>query len=234
MAKKNKKANGKNTVTILDKRIDKIERELDRNEPEMKYVDLAGDDVVIGVVGTNTLLNGIGQGASPQQRIGTKIRILKIRVRYQVQLNDLPVGGADSGSVSVFWENQSNGSAPTAYGVAPYSDSIAPFNYMSATNNSVMLPNGTLTDNENKYFSVLFRDPYALNQQFDGQNTYGPVREHDITVNRVVHYDNSNTGNITDIITNALYIGYAGNQLIGVGTSQSFLTWYVRVFYSDI
>lgn len=212
----------------LDKAIGRALKKRMIASPEQKYVELISTGTSVSSTETLVLLNGISLGTTDNSRIGQKIRITKLEFNGFMSLNPAASGGSDTGKVSLFLDKQANASA-TAFAVAINSDVAAPY---TDNGNSMMLKNAT---HEKVYYIIKDWD-YTLdaNAGVSGAWQADIMRfKCEVPINRVIVYDNSNAGNITDIISNSMWLGFKGAHTSG-GGGTSTIAYVVRVWFTDM
>lgn len=211
----------------LDKAIGQALKKRHINSPEQKYVEFISTGVSVSATETLVLLNGISLGTTDNSRIGERIRVTKIEFNAFMSLNPAASGGSDVGKLSLFIDKQVNGSA-TEFTTAINSDVPAPY---TDTGNSICLKNAAFEDS---YYIIKDWDwTLDANAGVSGAWQADIMRfKCEVPINRIVRYDNSNAGNITDIITNAIYLGFIGAHTAG-GGGTSTLAYFARVWYTD-
>lgn len=105
---KSRKKLTKNTQALA-----RLTRQVRALEPELKSMDTIGT-VQLNTTPVLTLLNGLVQGVENYQRLGKKIMMSSVRVKW----NLFPTGNVNSGTdeverVVLFWDASPNGIAPT-------------------------------------------------------------------------------------------------------------------------
>lgn len=215
----------------LDKKIKKLQSDV-----ELKYTDTYTTSD-ISTTATLILLNSTVRGAEQDQRIGNMIRGTSLQWRGHVSTDIV-----DSGLVAIryriliFWDRQANAAAPLLFG-----------NSGSAS----LLDTTTVTDatlapyNHNNVarYKILYDKPFLLEPKVVGDmdpatgttTYYGQIVKHfngHLNLSRKIRYDESNNGDITDIVTNSLYIGAISDR--AAAATNPFLEVGTRMYYKDV
>lgn len=184
---------------------------------ELKFFDSSHVDGTVSVTGSiANSINLVSQGIAENQRIGRKIVIRAINMRWfynlQFQQDQPDIGGGDTLRIIVFMDKQANGAT------ALVTDILETAQIESYRNLA----------NKNR-FEVLMDRKYTLNRMIavtDGTNTSTTplLQKHDQwskKVNIPIEYD-STAGAITEIRSYNVGILYISqNGLVGVGTQQT-------------
>ncbi len=88
---------------------------------ELKFFDLDVDDTAIAATGTiaSSSLNLIAQGTDENERIGRKVTIKSVFIRFEVRLPTQTQGAnaSDVARIIVYQDKQANGAAATVLGI---------------------------------------------------------------------------------------------------------------------
>jgi len=169
---------------------------IDRSVPERKYLDYSNPAQTLSDSGTALLMNGCIQGLdATNQRIGRKIFAKRIRVRFSAGeeltslLNSTGLqNDSDTIRAVVVYDKQSNGAA------ASWSSLM---NASGVLNAPLAMRNISTLDR----YEVLA--DYTAQVCNGGPNSF--FHEFDFPCNLETRYTSTNNGDITDIITGALY-----------------------------
>lgn len=155
------------------------------------------------------LLNGISQGGDQGQRVGDRIRMKHLDLRYSATQ-----AGTGTGSqcirVIIFVDRQPNGAAPSATQL--FLDTTAGEEYVSPFN-----------INGSKRYKILYDKFHDIQRVGGATDTRSVVSKNKqkIKINMPVVY-NGTTSGIASINTNALYCAIVGDQASGANASVSF------------
>lgn len=99
---------------------------------ERKNIDVGGPGTLTLVAGSaawtaGTLLNPIAQGTTANQRVGRKVTMLSVMIRYAVALASTSTGGSPI-RFKVVYDKQSNGAAPAITDIVTVDTFTAPNN----------------------------------------------------------------------------------------------------------
>lgn len=214
----------------LDKKIKKMQSDV-----ELKYKDVYSTQDMTDA-GTLVLLNAVVRGAEPVQRIGNTIRATSLQIRGQISTDLVDTGlAAIRTRVIVFWDKQANGIAPTLIGASSTASvldtttvtdaTLAPYNHNMVDRYKILM---------DKHIMLVPKvvgdfDPATGVTTFYGQISIA-MNSH-IKLSRKIRYDESNNGNITDIMTNSLYIGLLSDR--AAAATNPFLEFGSRMYYKD-
>lgn len=99
--------------------------------PEKKNQDLIQTLALplLSAFSTPALINGIGQGTGSNQRIGRKVLLKAIQMRYTAQSGVIAGGNVPmQNRIIVFYDKQSNGAAPAITDVVVANSFVSPLN----------------------------------------------------------------------------------------------------------
>lgn len=170
-------------------------------------------DCTIATTAQLFCMNGISEGNTYQTRVGSKVSIQSIEMRFYTQ--SIPFTGTDQvHRVFCFIDRQANGSMP------------AITDYLKSPNTLAMR-----NLNSRKRFKTIMDRTYIVNaapEPFDHKynHVYIKFRKPIVT-----EYNSANTGTISDIVTNSLIFGCIGNK---ADTLAGYLWATVRIRYTDI
>lgn len=165
----------------------------------------------------STVVAEIVNGTGPSDRIGRRVKIVKVDYSYTITANGVSIGGASDAVRYDMWiDRQCNGAAP-----AP-----AELYTAAAVVGTAQMPN---LFNEKR-----FKRLYTKTHQFNTTNVIGGVAanvglkvEGSFRPNCIIEYD-ATTGNITDLTSNNIFQCWSSD--IG---SASITSNFVRVHYVD-
>jgi len=191
--------------------------------PEKKFIDTTGTTNV-PEVGTLSLLNPLGQGTSVITRIGQKIIIRSIDLR--VRVSAAPPSASPSlypnmVRVLLVWDNQPNGSLANA------SDIIE----------DLTAGTGVISPQQKIYitrFRILWDKKFMLANMPTADAVTAKLNDYDQYYKKTrlqVGYADSNNGDITDIITGALYLLAVGQH--SATANQGILEYFCRIRFYD-
>lgn len=172
-----------------------------KNTPELKE-HLGALPTAMGAFGATTfssgqLLNALHQGATAATRIGRKVALRSILVRYSVALAPTSTGGSPA-RILIVYDKQANGAAPAITDILIGNDFHAPNNL-----------------NNSDRFITLFDE---ISEPISTQNNYSASKVLYRKLGLETIYKDSDAGDITDIITGSIYAFVANNSAIGVAT----------------
>jgi len=191
--------------------------------PEKKFIDTT-QTTNVPETGYLALLNGLNQGTSVVTRIGQKIMVKSINLR--VRLSGSPIGATPTilnsmTRVMLVMDNQPNGVLATP------SDIIE----------DLTAGTGVIAPQQKIYisrFKILWDRKFNLiNQTSAGQSNpnFTNYDEYYKKTRLQISYADSDNGDITDIITGALYIVAIG--LNSVAANYSIIEWFCRIRFYD-
>lgn len=186
---------------------------------EKKFHDM-DDSLTVTGAGKVVCLNNIPQGTSDKQRVGAKITIKNINVRYSCNLDPVAGSGAVGGNarVMIVLDKQANGAQATVIDVLKDRE--------GAKNNLLVYRN---LDNDER-FQVLYDKftnlNYNMSQTLTNEHV-GPVKKINKKVNIPISFS-SVSGEITEIRSNNLF-------LLVITSHDSMATDYsIRIKYTDL
>jgi len=191
--------------------------------PEKKFIDTTGTTNV-PETGTISLLNPLGQGTSVVTRIGQKIviRSIDLRVRVSGAPNSAtPTVYANMIRVLLVWDNQPNGTLATP------SDIIE----------DLTAGTGVIAPQQKIYitrFRILWDKKFMLTNLVGANSPTEKVNDMDQYYKKTrlqVGYADSNNGDITDIITGAIYLLAVGQHT--AAANQGILEYFSRIRFYD-
>lgn len=191
--------------------------------PEKKFIDTTGTTNV-PEVGTISLLNPLGQGTSVITRIGQKIVIRSIDLR--VRVSAAPPSASPSlypnmVRVLLVWDNQPNGALAAA------SDIIE----------DLTAGTGVIAPQQKIYisrFRILWDKKFMLSNMPTADGITSKLNDYDQYYKKTklqVGYADSNNGDITDIITGAIYLLAIGQHT--ATANQGILEYFSRIRFYD-
>lgn len=205
--------------------------------PEMKSCDVVSASVAVSTTAQFILLNGVQEGSSFYNRIGRRISMRSLHLKFTLAPSGNGAGVGETLRFMVIYDRQPNGAAPAI------SDLLLDYDNTGATgttvksgmnmNNSdrfVMLRDKILQIPNNGAAVALSAGQEAIMDQFEEKgdfNWFVKLRGSE------VHYKaTSNPAVIGDIATGALYFVTYSN--IAVATSGYNATYLARLRYSDL
>lgn len=156
---------------------------------EKKYIDTTLTNQASAVTGTLTLINGVGLGDTGQTRDGQSIKIVSIEIRGQVEINSS--ANASDFKWAVLFDSQANGSTPLVS------------NIWSSGSPTALRLIGTGTR-----FQVIHSKNMALSKNGNEMLCFKWFKKLSVHTK----YNTGNAGDITDIVTNALYFFNSSNE----------------------
>ena len=181
---------------------------------EWKYLDVAISGAV-DTTGAVYALNVMQLGNTASTRVGMKISIRSIEIRVYNQAT--PATGIDQvHRMYLMVDRQTNGVGPTAV-----------TDYFSAAN----IYGLRQLANRKRFKCILDKTIYLCAA---GEANSGRFRKFYLKLRRplVVEYNTGNAGNVSDIVSNFLFLGFIGNVVAG-GTAGS-SAGYARIRYTDM
>lgn len=234
VVKRRSRFNSKRKRAPTNKQLDKKIKKL-QSDKELKYTDTYNTNDIFNT-GTLLLLNPVVRGAEPDQRIGNLIRATSLQYRGHIStdLADTALA-AIRVRLIIFWDRQANGIAPTLIGASTTASVIDTSTVTDATlapyNHNMVERYKILTD---RHYIIVPKvvgdfDPATGTTTYFGQNAMA-FNGH-IKLSRKIRFDESNNGDITDIMTNSLYIGLLSDR--AVAATNPFLELGTRMYYKD-
>lgn len=215
------------TVQSFDKFFQKSMLKRNIAVPEQKWKEFESLTTISATQGL-VLVNGLALGDSQGTRTGTKIVITKVEFIATLILSATAASGFDTGKIAIFVDKQANGAAPI-FSAGGGTSTIAP--YTNTSGAPPLLKNAIYDDQ----FYIVKEWDYALDGNYGIVGTSNQrdcaIIKCNIPLRRVVNYNLLNNGTVTDIVTNALYIGAIGQQTAGA-TATSF-SYIMRMWYTD-
>lgn len=186
---------------------------------ELKFKDtnisfntpIAGTGKEFTPPGSTNLLNGLVPGSSAEQRIGRKVIIKSVLIRYAVSLADTSTGGSPI-RMMVFYDKQANAAYPAV------TDMLLADAFTSQNNLS----------NRDRFVTIfdLITDPVCT---ANNQTVAGTLYK---SVNLETMFNAGNAGTIGDITSGSIYIIAA--QVGTVKAAPPIITVNCRVRYTDV
>jgi len=184
--------------------------------PELKFVDTSQNAVGtlnsnFAAPGATNLMNGLVPGTDASTRIGRKVTIKSIYVRWTFQLGAGSTGGA-SHRILIVYDKQANATAPGITDILTSND-------FNQTNN---------LSNRDRFVTVadVLVDPISATGEFARS---GVIYK---KVNLETMFNAGSAGTIADITSGSLYIVVAQSGTIAT-TASTFLAR-TRVRYTDV
>lgn len=219
---------------VFDKAVGRALRARRITPPEQKFIEVVTGGAVLSTASVMVLLNGLTQGDNISNRTGAKVRITKLEFTAVIELGITAPGGNDYGLVSLFVKKQTNAAAPNAFIGAPASGNSVPYTGITAGG----IPALKTALQESEYYIIKDWN-YSLDASASQGTTTIPdwqsdtLRLHcEVPINRVVNFNDANTGTVADIVTNAFYLGYAGSNSATINV-QSLISYFVRIWFTD-
>jgi len=181
-----------------------------RNDPEVKRI-LTMANKAADTTSSIQLLNGLDQGSDVDQRIGRKIRMIRL---YGNLDSSVTAGtGVDQNiRLAIVLDRQANGNALV---VTDVFEDAGPFS----------LPNL----NYESRFKILWTALFPLNASAEAGS-----RKHisvSIPLGQHVFFNAGVAGTVADIVTNSLYLVVSGSE--AAGATASVCTTNLRVLFTD-
>lgn len=184
--------------------------------PEKKEITNASNliflptaNTFVAIAATN-LLNGVVQGTTAETRIGRKIRMRSLDIRWQLELQTTSVGGSPC-RVLVVYDKQANAALPTVVQILNTNDFNSPM----------------LLANSDR-FTVLrsfITEPVSVSNNFS-------VAGHEfIPMDLETIYNDTNAGTIADIQTGSIFLLVA--QTGQVTTAGPLFQYISRIRFDD-
>lgn len=187
--------------------------------PEVKNVDTNFLDVQPSSTGAVTLLNGMVQGTSTVTRIGQKIEMTSCQIKfgwYSNTISNTTTPGFDLVQMSLVYDKQSNGAAPSWSDI--FTDSTA-INAPCGARNVNNLDRFVVL----KTFHSVITSGGPTGEYFEG---YVPMK-HD------VRYNTGTAGTVADIQSGALYLAYSSTNAIANVANSGKLIANIRLSFKD-
>jgi len=182
--------------------------------PELKFVEsgttLTASGSTFTAPGATTLMNGLANGSDASTRIGRKVVLKSLYVRWSYSLAATSVGGSPA-RIIIFFDKQANAFAPNNTDVLAASEFNRPNNLSNRDRFITLYDHITPTVSANGEYSVAGSCYKKLNLE---------------TI-----FNQGTAGTIGDITSGSIYIMFAQNGKIT--TAEPTLTWYGRIRYSD-
>lgn len=196
--------------------------------PEMKYFEVGGATQSVYSTSVLTNLSSLVQGTAQNNRLGRQIRVWSIEVVYDLGLGISASLGFDTGYVCLFVDKQVNSTVPPALSSVIGSDSITPFTAVIADVIPFIKNQTQLTTYG--YHTV---QPYNLNAQYAGQSNQklGKIGIK-FPKGMLITYDFSNAGTAADCLTNAIYLGWLGQQA-NTASVRTLITYVSTLKFTD-
>jgi len=185
--------------------------------PELKYRDESASGVSIDESGISALFNGMEQGAANQRRIGQKIQMRSINFKYWITATGTTV--ASMVRIMVVLDMQPNGAQATPADVLE--DPAVNFNIVSSLQMANSARFRVLWD---KRYKIVGTSTIVTSEYLCFDETFQKL-------NHPVEYSDTSAGDITDIITGALF--FLAFSTSATGANQPLITWWGRVRYHD-
>lgn len=186
-------------------------RSIGSKGPERKNIDLA-QSVNVPLNGTfvrSSILNGIAQGTSANQRVGRKIRMKDLILRWEYVENGSTGGGPLR--IKIIYDKQSNGASPSPTDVFEI-DSFTAFNNLAQSDRFV-----TLVD-------IVTEPQSHLNNP-----TIAGVEKRKIDLEQM--WSGATTGTSADSLTGSIFL-YAANTGTNF-TATPILNFQTRIRFTD-
>lgn len=180
---------------------------------EWKYVDNQDNHLLTNAV-TQQLLNGLLPGTSASQRIGMKVMIRSIEMRFWLYAQALTVNTLTR--IALVLDKQCNALPPNPADV--WDNKMAPYNVSTIRN----LAN-------RKRFKIMWDKSLPI-------STQAPVKHYHLYMKLkrpiITEYNAGVAGTIADIASNSLYLFSWSSD--ATGANQAVFTFVVRVRYTDM
>lgn len=181
--------------------------------PEKKFIDVSSPSTpstALPTFSSGVLLNGLATGTSASDRIGRKIIMKSIFLRYAYQLQSTTTGGSPL-RILVVYDKQANGAAPAI------TDILLTDNFSSNNNLS----------NRDRFVTLMdhMTDVVSVGNNYSVQGTVSRA------LNLETVYNDLLTNGITAIASGSIYCFIA--QTGGALTAAPALTGRFRIRYTD-
>lgn len=180
--------------------------------PERKAIDVSQALLIPTGTATGTissLLTPIAQGVNDTERIGRKVRLLKMDLRYNAYMASTTTVGSPF-RIKIVYDKQANGVAPTAAQVL--------------TTDSMISPNNL--DNADRFITLADWYTQPMSVPSDMNESKRLTRKMDL--NQIW---SAATGTIADITTGSVYLWVWSNGQIA--TTAGVFSYYCRFRYTD-
>jgi len=181
--------------------------------PERKAIDFA-ESIAIPLVGTwaqGSLLTQIARGSAGNERIGRKVRLRSIVLRWEVVCDNLTTAGGQC-RVRVVYDKQSNGVAPNIAQV---------FSQNSYTGHNNL-------DNQDRFITLV--DVRSKCIEKGQREVDSGVEKRKLDLDQIWIAANV-TGTIADITTGALYLFVSNTGTFG--TAPPIINYQIRTRFED-
>ena len=182
--------------------------------PELKYIDTNANTTLTfasSAFSTGVLLNGVAQGSDATARIGRKMVIKSLLLRWTWNLASTSTGGSPV-RVMVVYDKQANATAPAITDVLVV-DSFIGQNNLNNRDRFVVLCD---------YLS----EPIGANSN---TSVGGTIYK---SLNMGTMFNSGNVGTVADITSGSVYLFVA--QTGGVGAVNPTFNWRARVRFTDV
>jgi len=211
-----------NVIAKLQKDVAVLKKEVAHEKPEAKMLDVIFDSQhSLGVPNTNSLTTGTnrfalciqGQGPGPNQRVGDKIRIMAIRLRYQVYI---PFGTFPGGDLTnlfrviIVHDKAFASTAPTSMGLL-----------LQGLGDVIAQKQQGATDR----FKFIYDRTHSLN--YNGNTSVFVDKV--IKLNNILQY-NGVAGTEADLANDNYYLVFATDSY---GSPNPRITFHNRIIYED-
>ena len=182
--------------------------------PELKYIDTnAGTAITFAssAFATGVLLNGVAQGSDATARIGRKMVMKSLLLRWTWNLGSTSTGGSPV-RVMVVYDKQTNAAAPAI------TDILVADTFIGQNNL-----------NNRDRFTVLcdqISEPIGAN----GNTSIGGTIYK--SLNMETMFNSGNAGTVADITSGSVYLFVA--QTGGIGVVNPIFNWRARVRFTDV
>jgi len=192
--------------------------------PELKFVDTGGFLTNVSDAGTILLMNGLFLGTGASNRVGQRIMIKSIFVKFYASgpaVAQAPTLPYVQLRAMIVWDAQPNGATFTVSDL------------LEQTSASLAVISPMRMANSNR-FKIMWDQMYTLSTQ-QNATTIPFIACNDHTyqkVNLETHYADTNNGNVTDIRTGAIYlffIAFTG----GVSDNDIDIGYHTRLRFYD-
>lgn len=180
---------------------------------ELKFNDTLNTLVTLnsGTMALGALLNGLVPGSGANNRIGRKIVMKSVLIRYSVSLQATTTGGGTA-RIMLVYDKQANAAAP---GVT---DLLLSNTFTSPNNIS------------NKDRFVVLSD--IITESMSTQNNFSISGKFYKKLNLETMYNTGTAGTIADITTGSLYVFLGNNG--GFSVAQPQITYETRIRFTDL
>lgn len=186
------------------------------SSPELKFVDnvnnanLAGSSAFVAPSAT-TLLNGLVPGSTASQRIGRKILMTSLYIRWSFRMAPTATQGAPL-RVVVVYDKQANAAAPAVTDIFTVDDFLSPNNL----------------SNRDRFVTLCDEITEPIGTTGVAYQVAGTIYK---KINLETMFNAGTAGTIADITSGSVYLVFAqGGQ---IATASPNFSWYSRIRYSD-